>query len=51
MGNERPRLANLSASWNMGFQFDSVTEISALLKPTVELHILFWFRHFAQTNK
>ena len=29
MGNERPRLANLSANWNMGFQFDGVTDFSS----------------------
>ena len=26
MGNEEPRMANLSANWNMGFQFDYVTK-------------------------
>lgn len=51
MGNERPRLANLSANWNMGFQFDGVTKISALLKFIVGLQILFWFSHFKQANK
>lgn len=37
MGNESPRMANLSANWNIESQLDYVAKISAMLKPRVDM--------------